>query len=80
MTMKNKFKYITVLDYLKGQVYLYDHDEATMVNAEEFVSIRHDLGNVQYMVHQYAPALWTKNLYYCSREDAYRLANEREEE
>jgi len=76
----SKFKYITVLDFESGQVYLYDFDPMTMPNAEEVVASRHSLGDVQYMVHKYAPALWTKNLYYCSREDAYRLQNEREEE
>lgn len=80
MTMKNKFKYITVLDYLKGQVYLYDFDETTMPNAEEIVSSRHNLGDVEYMVHKFAPALWTKDLYYCNREQAYALQNEKEEE
>ena len=76
----SKFKYITVLDFESGQVYLYDFDAMTMPNAEEIVASRHNLDNVQYMVHKYAPALWTKNLYYCSREDAYRLQNEKEEE
>ena len=76
----SKFKYITVLDFESGQVYLYDFDPMTMPNAEEVVASRHSLGDVQYMVHKYAPALWTKDLYYCSREDAYRLQNEREEE
>ena len=75
-----EFKYITVLDFEKGQVYLYDFDEMAMPNAEEVVASRHSLSNVEYMVHKYAPALWTKDLYYCSREDAYRLQNEREEE
>jgi hypothetical protein len=76
----SKFKYITVLDFESGQVYLYDFDAMAMPNAEEVVALRHNLDNVQYMVHKYAPALWTKDLYYCSREDAYRLQNEREEE
>ena len=76
----SKFKYITVLDFESGQVYLYDFDPMTMPNAEEVVASRHSLGNVEYMVHKYAPALWTKDLYYCNREDAYRLQNEREEE
>ena len=70
----NEYKYITVLDYLNGQVYVYDYD-ATM-DAEDFVTSRHDLDNVYFMVHKYTPALWTKNLYFCNREQAYRLHNE----
>ena len=68
-----EFKYITVLDYLNGQVYVYDYDATTMPDAEDVVSARHDLDNVEYMVHKYTPALWTKNLYFCNREEAYRL-------
>ena len=72
----SKFKYITVLDFEKGQVYLYDFDLTTTPDAEEFVASRHSLSNVEYMVHKYAPALWTKNLYYCNREQAYSLNSE----
>ena len=70
----NEYKYITVLDYLNGQVYVYDYD-ATM-DAEDFVTSRHDLDNVYFMVHKYTPALWTKNLYFCNREQAYQLHSE----
>lgn len=62
--METPYKFITVLDYSNGQVYLYDYDETTMPNAEEVVSNRHDLNNVHYMVHKQRPALWTKNVYY----------------
>jgi len=31
---------------------------------------------VNYMVHQYKPALWTKDVYYCTKEQAYQLTNE----
>lgn len=62
--MKRKYKFITVLDYSNGQVYLYDYDETTMPDAEEVISKRHDLNNVHYMVHKHLPALWTKNVYY----------------
>ena len=75
--MDRPYKYITVLDYLNGQVYVYDYD-ATM-DAEDFVTTRHDLDNVYFMVHKYTPALWTKNLYFCTREEAYRLQNEEQE-
>ena len=74
--MNRPYKYITVLDYSNGQVYLYDYDETEMPNAVSFVSSRHDLNKVNYMVHQYIPALWTKDLYYCNREQAYQLTNE----
>lgn len=71
--MDRPYKYITVLDYLKGQVYVYDYDQ-NKVSAVRVVESRHDLDNVHYMVHKYAPALWTKDLYFCSREEAHRLA------
>ena len=71
--MNKPYKYITVLDYLKGQVYVYDYDQRE-ISAVTFVSNRHDLDNVHYMVHQYTPALWTKDLYFCTREEAHRLA------
>ena len=74
--MNRPYKYITVLDYSNNQVYLYDYDETEMPNAVSFVSSRHDLDKVNYMVHQYTPALWTKDLYYCNREQAYQLTNE----
>lgn len=72
----SKFKYITVLDFEKGQVYLYDYDTYSLADAEDFVSYRHNLKNVEYMVHRYTPALWTKDLYYCNREQAYSLNSE----
>ena len=52
----------------------------TMRNAEEIVASRHSLDNVQYMVHRVAPALWTKNLYFCNREQAYSLDNAEKEQ
>ena len=64
---------MTVLDYDKGQVYVYDYNKESWPNAEEFVATRHDLDNVHYMVHKYTPALWTRDLYFCSREEAFRL-------
>ena len=76
--MERPYKYITVLDYLNGQVYVYDYDFSFGILAEDFVSNRHDLDNVEYMVHKYTPALWTKDLYFCTREQAYQLHNEEE--
>lgn len=78
--MSRPYKYITVLDYFKGQVYVYDYDETTMPNAEDVVASRHDMDNVYYMVHKFAPALWTKDLYFCNREEAYRLAHDEDGE
>lgn len=75
--MEREFKYVTVLDYGNGQVYLYDYDETKMPNAANFVSLRHDLDNVNYMVHKYRPALWTKDVYYCTKEQAYRLIQQK---
>ena len=77
--MDRPYKYITVLDYFKGQVYVYDYDETKMPNAEEFVSLHHNMDDVHYMVHKYTPALWTKDLYFCNREQAYQLHNEEQE-
>lgn len=74
--MNRPYKYITVLDYSNGQVYLYDYDETEMHRPDRFVAVRHNLDKVNYMVHQYPPALWTKDLYYCNREQAYQLTNE----
>ena len=76
--MNRPYKYITVLDYSNGQVYLYDYDETKMPNAADFIKTRHDLDDVNYMVHQYKPALWTKDVYYCTKEQAYQLTNEDE--
>ena len=75
--MDRPYKYITVLDYLKGQVYLYDYDQ-NKISAVTFVSNRHNLDDVHYMVHKYPPALWTKDLYYCSKEEAYQLTTKEE--
>ena len=77
--MNKPYKYITVLDYLKGQVYVYDYNQRE-ISAVNLVSKFHDLDNVHYMVHQYAPALWTKDLYFCNREEAYRLAHDEDGE
>lgn len=71
--MHRPCKYITVLDHSNGQVYLYDYDETEMPSVENFVSSRHDLDKVNYMAHQYPPALWTKDLFYCNREQAYKI-------
>jgi len=62
--MDRPFKYITVLDYLNGQVYVYDYDATTMPNAEDVVSARHDMDNVYYMVHKNKPQLYAKKLSY----------------
>ena len=78
--MSRDFKYITVLNYTSGQVYVYDYDPTLFDgDAETFVFARHSPDEVHYMVHKYAPALWTKNLYFCTREEAYRLQNEEQE-
>ena len=71
--MERQYKYITVLDYIKGQVYVYDYDQNKQPSAKNVVASRHVLEDVHYMVHQYTPALWTKDLYFCNREEAYRL-------
>lgn len=78
--MERPYKYITVLDHSNEQVYLYDYDETKMPSVADFVSSRHNLDKVNYMVHKYTPALWTKNLYYCGREEAYKLFNEKAEQ
>ena len=62
--MDRTYKYITVLDYEKGQVYVYDWDETTMPNAEDFVSKLHDMDNVYFMVHKNKPQLYAKKLSY----------------
>ena len=77
--MERPYKYITVLNYENGQVYLYDYDATTMPNAEEFVSNHHNLDNVHYMVHKWPPALWVKDLYYCTREEIFQLNDEEDE-
>lgn len=77
--MDRPYKYITVLDYLKGQVYVYDYDAMTMPNAEDFVARRHNMDDVYYMVHKFTPALWTKDLYFCNREEAYRLSHDEDD-
>ena len=78
--MDRPYKYITVLNYTNGQVYVYDYDPINFDgNAEDLVRARHYPDEVHYMVHKYAPALWTNNLYFCTREEAYRLQNEEQE-
>jgi hypothetical protein len=62
--MTKDFKYITVLDYESGQVYLYDYDFSFGILAEDFVSNRHNLDNVHYMVHKNKPQLYAKSLTY----------------
>ena len=74
--MNRTYKYVTVLDYSNGQVYLYEYDEAYMPNAADFVKSRHDLDDVNYMVHKYKPALWVEDLYYCTKEQAYQLTSD----
>ena len=74
--MNQPYKYVTVLDYSNGQVYLYDYDETKMPNAADFVKSRHDLDDVNYMVHKYKPALWVEDLYYCTKEQAYQLTSD----
>jgi hypothetical protein len=71
--LEREFIYVTVLDYSNGQVYLYDYDKKSWPDAEEFVATRHDLDNVHFMVHKHKPALWTSDIYYCTREQANRL-------
>ena len=64
------------MNYTSGQVYVYDYNpELFDGDAETFVFAHHSPDDVHYMVHKYTPALWTKNLYFCSREEAYRLAH-----
>lgn len=72
--MEREFKYVTVLDYGNGQVYLYDYNPKDWDNAEDFVATRHDLDNIHYMAHKYKPALWTSDIYYCTRKQAYELS------
>ena len=74
--MNRIYKYVTVLDYSNGQVYLYEYDETYMPNAADFVKSRHDLDDVNYMVHKYKPALWVEDLYYCTKEQAYQLTSD----
>lgn len=74
--MNQPYKYVTVLDYSNGQVYLYEYDETYMPNAADFVKSRHDLDDVNYMVHKYKPALWVEDLYYCTKEQAYQLTSD----
>ena len=74
--MNRTYKYVTVLDYSNGQVYLYEYDETYMPNAADFVKSRHDLDDVNYMVHKYKPALWVEDLYYCTKEQAYQLTSD----
>ena len=63
--MDRPYKYITVLDYEKGQVYVYDYDSTLFDgDAETFVTTRHDLDNVYYMVHKNKPQLYAKKLSY----------------
>ena len=76
--MNRTYKYVTVLDYSNGQVYLYEYDETYMPNAADFVKSRHDLDDVNYMVHKYKPALWVEDLYYCTKEQAYQLTSDEE--
>ena len=70
--MNKQYKYITVLDYTNGQVYIYDYNK-DKYSAKDFVDNRHDLKIVNYMVHNHKPALWTSDIYYCTREQANRL-------
>jgi len=63
--MNQECKYITVLDHLKGKVYTYDYDASTSLLG--FITARHNLDNVQYMVHPNKPELWAKKLYYGKR-------------
>ena len=77
--MNKQYKYITVLDYSNGQVYVYDYNK-DKYSAKAFVDNRHDVKIVNYMVHNYKPALWTNDLYFCNREEAYKLFNEKAEQ
>jgi len=77
--MNKQYKYITVLDYTNGQVYIYDYNK-DKYSAKDFVDNRHDLKIVHYMVHNYKPALWTSDLYFCNREEAYELFNQKAEQ
>ena len=65
-----EFKYITVLDYFYGKVYTYDYDASLFGgDVETFLTTRHDLSDVHYMVHKTKPALYAKGLYYEGQED-----------
>ena len=77
--MGRPYKYITVLDYIKGQVYIYDYDQNKQPSAKNVVASRHVLEDVHYMVHKHWPALWTKDLYFCNREEAYRLSRDEDD-
>lgn len=74
--MNADFKYITVLDYENGKVNVHQFDGG---DAETYVSDRYHMDNVYYMVHKSAPSLFVDNLYYCNREEVYRLYNEEDE-
>lgn len=78
--MERPYKYITALNYTTGQVYVFDYDEQTMPNAKEFIENKFGSQEVQYMVHKHVPALWTSDLYFCNREQAYKLVNQKLEQ
>ena len=68
--MNTEFKYITVLDYFYGKVYTYDYDASLFDgDVETFLTTRHNLEDVHYMVHKTKPALFTKWLHYEGQED-----------
>ena len=63
--MSRDFKYITVLNYTSGQVYVYDYDPTLFDgDAETFVFARHSPDEVHYMVHKNKPQLYAKKLSY----------------
>jgi len=72
--MERPYKYITALNYDTGQVYVFDYDEDTMPSAKELIENKFGSQKVHYMVHKFKPALWTADLYFCNREEAYRLS------
>ena len=78
--MKSDKKYITVLNYEYNTVYLYDYrPDMFDGNVEDFVRAHHGDDQVIFMLHSRPPALWTKDLYYCNKEQAYSLINSKDE-
>ena len=74
--MEAKKRYITVLNYENQQVYLHDYrPDLFDGSVDEFVRANHGDDRVIFMLHNHPPALWTKDLYYCNKEQAYSLIN-----
>ena len=78
--MKAKKRYITVLNYEYNTVYLYDYrPDMFDGSVDDFVRAHHGDDRVISMLHDRPPALWTKDIYYCNKEQAYSLINSKDE-